>query len=313
MEKRIGVVASLQVVIRDARAEVMNVMKADIPRKPLKYFGKFVKGASFKRCLCVIPIITSFPVDTIKLVLHIEQPNTGRTGNTDNDKLQEKISLKSKDKTHDRTHGENGEIHPVNRATLCFVRPGRRKTVPDKKQVKRSDDKQNKWVSGKAIREAAPARSFQILLNGHGHNVPNAAFVEMPGTGVVNVVFPAPMLGGRESQHSGDEPDDIIGATGFQVRAMATIVEDNKSSHEQTSREQSQREDQPPGDPKAEIDERPGQRVRSQGIHELPACAETGWPLKSFDDRLPAVDINLLGRRLHLNTTSAGQLEFFPE
>jgi len=234
-------VASLQVVIRDARAEMMNVMKADIARKPLKYFGKFVKGASFKRCLCVIPIITSFPVDTIKLVLHIEQPNTGRTGNTDNDKLQEKISLKSKDKTHDRTHGENGEIHPVNRATLCFVRPGRRKTVPDKKQVKRSDDKQNKWVSGKAIREAAPARSFQILLNGHGHNVPNAAFVEMPGTGVVNVVFPAPMLGGRESQHSGDEPDDIIGATGFQVRAMATIVEDNKSSHEQTSREQSQR------------------------------------------------------------------------
>lgn len=36
LEQRVGAVASLEIVVRDARAQMVNVMRADVAREPLQ-------------------------------------------------------------------------------------------------------------------------------------------------------------------------------------------------------------------------------------------------------------------------------------
>ena len=66
------VVAALQVVVGDARAQVMDVVQADIPRKPLQHFGQFVVRTPLQRRFEAIPRCIPRPVDVAKLVLDIE-------------------------------------------------------------------------------------------------------------------------------------------------------------------------------------------------------------------------------------------------
>jgi hypothetical protein len=46
VEEWIGLVAFLEVVIGNARTEMMDVMKTNVARKPLQQPGKFVEGTS---------------------------------------------------------------------------------------------------------------------------------------------------------------------------------------------------------------------------------------------------------------------------
>ena len=46
LEQRFGFVTFLQVVIRNPRAEMMDVMKSDAAREPLQHLGQFVERAA---------------------------------------------------------------------------------------------------------------------------------------------------------------------------------------------------------------------------------------------------------------------------
>ncbi len=48
LEERIGAVAFFQVVIGDTRAQMVNMMKTDVARKPLQYAGQFIKRAALQ-------------------------------------------------------------------------------------------------------------------------------------------------------------------------------------------------------------------------------------------------------------------------
>ena len=43
LKHRVLVVTFLKLVIWDSRAQVMDVMETDVPRKPLQHFRKFIK------------------------------------------------------------------------------------------------------------------------------------------------------------------------------------------------------------------------------------------------------------------------------
>src|ERR1700690_3918868 len=49
LEQRFSPMTLLEVVIGDARAEVMDVMEADIAREPLQHLGQFVKRTALQR------------------------------------------------------------------------------------------------------------------------------------------------------------------------------------------------------------------------------------------------------------------------
>src|SRR6266404_2532821 len=68
LEEGFGAMTLLQMIIRDARAQVMNVVKADVARKPLQHFRQLVKGASFQRRLAVVPAGAALPMSVFELV-----------------------------------------------------------------------------------------------------------------------------------------------------------------------------------------------------------------------------------------------------
>ena len=75
LKQRLRFVAFLEMIIRNARAEMVNVMKANVAGEPLQQFGKFVKRAAIQRGRGVIPILAAFPVNSLELMLNIKQPH----------------------------------------------------------------------------------------------------------------------------------------------------------------------------------------------------------------------------------------------
>ena len=88
LEERVGFVASLEVVVRNSSAEMMNVMEPDIAREPLKNPRELVEGAALESRFGVIQIVASFPINPFKLMLDVEEPYAGRAGNGGNDELK---------------------------------------------------------------------------------------------------------------------------------------------------------------------------------------------------------------------------------
>src|SRR5690348_736075 len=85
--------AFLQMIIRDCRAEVMDVMKTDVARKPLQNFRQLIERTSLERRSAVIPIRTAFPMNIFELVLNVKQPHSRRAGNSDDNDVKCKISF----------------------------------------------------------------------------------------------------------------------------------------------------------------------------------------------------------------------------
>src|SRR4051812_29397203 len=59
LKQRLGLVAPLEVVIGNARAQVMDVMKSDVARKPLQDPRQFVKRTAFECRRRVIPLLAA--------------------------------------------------------------------------------------------------------------------------------------------------------------------------------------------------------------------------------------------------------------
>ena len=72
IEERVRLVAFLEMVVRNARAEVMNVMKPDIAGKPLQDSRQLVERASLQRRRRVVPILGARPIGAVELMLHVE-------------------------------------------------------------------------------------------------------------------------------------------------------------------------------------------------------------------------------------------------
>ena len=70
-----GVIARLQVVIWDARHDVMQEVQADAAGHPLQHRRQTILGTSVQRGLHGIPVGMARPVDALELMLHVEQPD----------------------------------------------------------------------------------------------------------------------------------------------------------------------------------------------------------------------------------------------
>src|SRR5436190_16288077 len=69
VEKRMRLVAALEIVIRNSRAQMVNVVESDVAREPLQDLGQLVKRAALQRRSCEIPILTPLPINSLKLML----------------------------------------------------------------------------------------------------------------------------------------------------------------------------------------------------------------------------------------------------
>src|SRR5260221_1190784 len=65
LEKRVGLVTLLEIVVGNARAEVMDVVKADVPGEPLQNSRQLGERAALKRRRRVIPGVSALPVNVL--------------------------------------------------------------------------------------------------------------------------------------------------------------------------------------------------------------------------------------------------------
>src|ERR1041384_2563302 len=73
LEGRVLPVAALQLVVRDPGAQVVHVVEADVPGKPLQPPGQPEVGAPHARRGSVVPLRPAPPVGVLELMLHVEQ------------------------------------------------------------------------------------------------------------------------------------------------------------------------------------------------------------------------------------------------
>ena len=63
------VVGPLQVIVRNPRSQVMNVMQADVSREPLQHLGQSIVRTSLQCRLDRAPLVVADPIGVLKLVL----------------------------------------------------------------------------------------------------------------------------------------------------------------------------------------------------------------------------------------------------
>ena len=80
LEHQMRFVASFEIVIRNARAQMVDVMVADVTGKPLENLRQLIKGTALQRGGGVIPLLFARPINAFELVLDVEQPEASRTG-----------------------------------------------------------------------------------------------------------------------------------------------------------------------------------------------------------------------------------------
>src|SRR6266508_1974235 len=95
LKQRLRFVALLQVIIRNARTQMMNVMKPDVAGEPLQDLGQFVERTALQRRRGVIPFLGAFPVNSLELVLNIKQPHAGRAGDSHHHQLNQEVRFKA--------------------------------------------------------------------------------------------------------------------------------------------------------------------------------------------------------------------------
>ena len=79
--------APLQFVIRNLRAEMVNVMESDIAAEPLQDARQPVIRAAQQRRGRVIPFSATAPVRVLVLMLNVEEPHARRAGDEHNRRL----------------------------------------------------------------------------------------------------------------------------------------------------------------------------------------------------------------------------------
>src|SRR5206468_8563391 len=80
MEERVFVVTPLQIVVGNARAEVVNVVQPNVAGKPAQYERKSKIGASRDRGRGIVPLVMPLPIGLLELMLYIEEPDARERG-----------------------------------------------------------------------------------------------------------------------------------------------------------------------------------------------------------------------------------------
>src|SRR5688500_11417006 len=124
LKQPVALVTSLQVVVGNARAQVVDVMKADVARQPLQHLRQLVVGAAAQCGRRVVPVVAAFPINAIELMLHVEQPESDAAGDRHRDRLHEQIGHDTEDPAEQPHSNEEHQVQLQHRAAASLVSLG---------------------------------------------------------------------------------------------------------------------------------------------------------------------------------------------
>src|SRR4029077_19263164 len=68
LEKGLGLMTFFEVVIRNPRTEMVDVVVSDVAGEPLQRPGQFVERTAFQRRRSIIPLRPAFPINVLELM-----------------------------------------------------------------------------------------------------------------------------------------------------------------------------------------------------------------------------------------------------
>ncbi len=123
--------ASFQIVVRDPRTEMVDVVEADVAGEPLQDAGKLVEGAALHGCVGVVPGFIALPVGPFELVLHVEEPESPATADCEDGQLNDEPGQEAKKGNERSGEREDGKVHHAHRVFLTRFGRGKREALPD--------------------------------------------------------------------------------------------------------------------------------------------------------------------------------------
>ena len=115
LEEGMGMVAALQVVVWNTRVEVVDVVVADVSRKPLENPWEVVVAAPGHGGGRVVPILTGGPIRVLELMLDVEQPETKERSDGHHGQLDDEPRKESKNHAHADAPADQRGVHDVHR------------------------------------------------------------------------------------------------------------------------------------------------------------------------------------------------------
>ena len=77
LEEWFGTLTPFEIVVRDSRAQMMDVVKTDVATEPLQDPRQFVVRTPVERRVSVIPLLCPFPIHALELMLDVKEPDAG--------------------------------------------------------------------------------------------------------------------------------------------------------------------------------------------------------------------------------------------
>jgi hypothetical protein len=116
-----------------------------------------------------------------------------------------------------------------------------RETLQDDKVKQGGEDEQDQRIAVQTIAEPLCPSGLLVFTDRHDLDFPAASSpVEIAGSGMVGGVLLSPAVVGRQSQHTQQESENIVGPLGFEEGSVATVVLDNEKPDQEAGRWQRQ-------------------------------------------------------------------------
>ncbi len=149
------VVGALEVVVRNPRVEVVDVVQADVPAEELENLRQLQVRTALKCGLGVAPVIGALPVRVLELVLDVEQPDSGRAGEHRRRQPHEQQAVESDEPPQSGADDEQSEVG----AEHAVAHPGplgpRGDPGSDHHREDRADAEHHERVAHHAVSETA--------------------------------------------------------------------------------------------------------------------------------------------------------------
>lgn len=165
---------SVQVIVGHPRTEMVYVVEADVTGKPLQHLGQFVKRAPLEGRIHITPLFILLIIGTLKLVLHIEEPDTGPAGDEKDRSLNQQERLPTDRPAEHPSDGGDPNVGEIRIHPLFSPGPLAVKPVIDQKDVDRSQSEHDQGIAIKTVSQPLPTGQSQVFIDGQGPNIPGA-------------------------------------------------------------------------------------------------------------------------------------------
>lgn len=92
-EHQMRIVAALEIVVRNSRTQVVDMMIADVSCEPLQDLRQTIKRATLQRSSQKVPLFAPFPIGAVELMLDVKEPHPQPARNHGGEKLYDDVFL----------------------------------------------------------------------------------------------------------------------------------------------------------------------------------------------------------------------------